>query len=96
MAQASKHDCWLVVGVNAYTGKREIICEAATLESALLHKIDLQNQKPLDYVGVCAEYGNREEWRLREPLQALLEETRIYHEFNGSFDEESSDGPSQE
>lgn len=54
---------WLLVGVNCHTGKREIIAASAMRETAINHKIDLQNQKPLRYAGVTVEYGKESEYQ---------------------------------
>jgi hypothetical protein len=42
---------WLVIGVDCATGKRRLVVASATRQTALAHKTDLQEQKPLRFAG---------------------------------------------
>jgi hypothetical protein len=64
---------WLVVGVDCGTGKRGIIASSAFRDTALAHKADLEEQRPLQFAGVTVEYGDdkQTEW-LRTDIAPLV------------------------
>jgi hypothetical protein len=60
---------WLVIGINARTMKREVVGQSNWLETARMHKLDLENEKPRRYCGVTIEYGDKEQWEQTEEVQ---------------------------
>ena len=59
----SEPNRWIVLGVNARTGKREVIAVSAMRETAICHKIDLESEQPRRFCGVTVEYGRESEYR---------------------------------
>lgn len=53
---------WVLIGVNTYTCKRDLIATFATYEAAVMRRLDLKIEKPLRFAGVTIEYGNEADY----------------------------------